>query len=846
MSEIYTEKAKQALLYAAEEAKQFRHKAIGTEHLLLGLYREPEGIAHNVLVNHLPSYDAVREEVEFVIGYGQDEADENPIELSRLVYSPRSRKVLYIAGEEAQRQQVTLVGTEHILLSLIADQVLAVRILKNLDVDIEKLRKDIYRAIGQRPPVRNRNNEANNTQQAARGSKRPQSATPTLDSLTRDLTAQARNGQLDPVVGRQKELRRVMQVLSRRTKNNPVLVGEPGVGKTAIAEAVAIAIAKNEVASTLANKRVVSLDVGSLVAGTKYRGEFEDRVKNLLEETEKDGNVILFIDELHSLIGAGAAEGAIDASNLMKPALARGHVQVIGATTLNEYQKYIEKDAALERRFAKVLVEEPSETDAIEILKGIRKDYEKFHRVAITDEAIEASVRLGSRYIADRFLPDKAIDIMDEAAATARLDHGDKDSRHQTIAGIRTQVMDLENLKKHYVNTQEFEKAAEVHQQQQALTQKIFDLHNNPQVEEDTNYDLEIGGKEVAEIVAMWTGVPVQQLTQSENQQLLTLETQLHKRVKGQDEAVKAVSRAVRRARSGIKNPNRPIGSFMFLGPTGVGKTELAKALASEMFGSENHMIRLDMSEYMEKYSTSRMIGSAPGYVGYDEGGQLTEQVRQQPYSVVLFDEIEKAHPDVFNMLLQVLDDGYITDSKGRKVDFRNTVMIMTSNLGATAIRDEKTLGFGAKQASEDHSEMDSRIRKELKLAFRPEFLNRVDEIITFHTLAEDQIIEIVQKFTAALSKLLAEQGVKLRVTQAANKEIASKGFDKEYGARPLRRVIQQKVEDPIAEMLIAGRIQADDVVTVGARQGELYIRVKHPDGQEDTDDVKDLIKSGK
>ncbi|MER2293410.1 MAG: ATP-dependent Clp protease ATP-binding subunit [Aerococcus urinaeequi] len=844
MNEIYTEKAKQALLFAAEEAKQFRHKAIGTEHLLLGLYREPEGVAHNVLVDHLPSYEAVKEEVEFVIGYGKDEAQDAPVDLNRVVYSPRSRKVLYIAGEEAQRQQVTLVGTEHILLSLIADQVLAVRILKNLDVDIEKLRKDIYRSIGQRPPVRNRSNE-NNNKPSNRGSKRPQSATPTLDSLTRDLTEQARNGQLDQVIGRKKELRRIMQVLSRRTKNNPVLVGEPGVGKTAIAEAVAIAVANNDVVSTLANKRVVSLDVGSLVAGTKYRGEFEDRVKNLLEETEKAGNVILFIDELHSLIGAGAAEGAIDASNLMKPALARGHLQVIGATTLNEYQKYIEKDAALERRFAKVLVDEPSEADAIEILKGIRKDYEKFHRVTIKDEAIEAAVRLGNRYIADRFLPDKAIDIMDEAAATARLDNGDKDTTQQTLVGIRKQLTDLEELKKHYVNTQEFEKAAGVHQQQQRLSQELFDLQNKPQVVQDEPFDIEIDGQNVADIVAMWTGVPMQQLTQTENQQLINLEDHLHKRVKGQDEAVRSVARAVRRARSGIKDPNRPIGSFMFLGPTGVGKTELAKSLAGEMFGSDNNIIRLDMSEYMEKYSTSRMIGSAPGYVGYDEGGQLTEQVRQHPYSVVLFDEIEKAHPDVFNMLLQVLDDGYITDSKGRKVDFRNTVMIMTSNLGATAIRDDKNVGFGAKQATDNHEEMDSRIRKELKSSFRPEFLNRVDEIIVFHTLAEEQIVEIVQKFTTALTKLLAEQGVKLRVTQGANKEIASKGFDKEYGARPLRRVIQQKVEDPIAEMLITDKISEGDVVTVGARQGELYIRVKHPDGQEESNDVKDLISAG-
>lgn len=839
MSEIYTEKASLALKYALEEAQQFRHKAIGTEHILLGLYREPDGVAHSVLDQYLPSYDIVKEEIEFVTGYGISKL---PIRDDQYAYSPRSRKVLFMADEEAKRMQASLVGTEHILLALIADEVLAVRILRNLSVDIDQLRKDIYKMIGQRPPVRNRSKQQNGTDKNGKEKAKNVSKTPTLDGLAKDLTALAQADKLDPVIGRAKEIRRIMQVLSRRTKNNPVLVGEPGVGKSAVAEAIALKIVNGDVPENIARKRLMSLDMGSLVAGTKYRGEFEDRMKNIIDELTNDGNVILFIDEMHTLIGAGGAEGAIDASNILKPALARGDIQVIGATTLDEYQKYIEKDAALERRFAKVLVEEPTVEDTIKILKGIRERYEQFHQLHISDEAIEAAVYLSERYITDRYLPDKAIDVMDEAAATARLDYGTMaNEKNTSFQPLENQYNALEQRKMELVQSQDFDHAADIHQQQAELTNKIAELKQKSEVE-DVVYDITVGEEEVANIVGMWTGVPVTQLTRSENSRLMTLEDNLHERVKGQDEAVRAVARAVRRARSGLKDPNRPIGSFMFLGPTGVGKTELAKALAEELFDSEHKLIRIDMSEYMEKYSTSRLIGSAPGYIGYDEGGQLTEQIRQHPYSVILFDEIEKAHPDVFNMFLQILDDGYITDSKGRKVDFRNTIMIMTSNLGATAIRDEKSVGFGAQSLSQDYNAMNKRIREELKRAFRPEFLNRIDEIVVFHHLSKDQIIEVVRKFTDMITKQVAEQGIALNITYGALQVLADEGFSAEYGARPIRRLLQQKIEDPLSDMIISGRIGNNDEVTVGSRQGELYMRVKHADGSEDKKNIKDLI----
>ncbi|MGX6486782.1 ATP-dependent Clp protease ATP-binding subunit [Aerococcus sanguinicola] len=827
MKEIYTEKAQKALAYALDAAKDFRHHAIGTEHLLMGLLVEPDGIAHAVLSPHIDDYETLKEEVEFVVGYGSGQDPYN--ELGEPVYSPRANKVLYLSTEEAKKNRASLVGTEHILLALMQEEVLATRILRNLGADPDIIRRDIYQMLGL--PL-------------DRGGRKKQgkvdshkSKTPTLDAVSKDLTKRAHNGQLDPIIGREKEARRILQILSRRTKNNPVLVGEPGVGKTAIAEGLAQAIVSGQVPESLENKRLMILDMGSLIAGTKYRGEFEDRMKHLIEEVIQDGQVILFIDELHTLIGAGGAEGTMDASNILKPALARGEVQVIGATTLNEYQKYIEKDAALERRFAKVQVDEPTIEETRSILAGIRQAYADFHQVTITDEAIDAAANLSARYISDRFLPDKAIDVMDEAAATKRLDAQGKTDQAGKSQDLVRDYRQLEEAKLRCVAEQNFQEAAKLHAKQKELEEALNKLETKRKKKKQ-NYNLSIGEEEIAAIIAQWTGIPISQLTETENQKLLALEERLHRRVKGQDEATNAVARAVRRAHSGIKDPNRPIGSFMFLGPTGVGKTELAKSLSEELFGSERHLIRVDMSEFMEKYSTSRMIGSAPGYVGYDEGGQLTEKVRQHPYSVVLFDEVEKAHPDIFDLLLQILDDGYITDSKGRMVDFRNTIIIMTSNLGATALRDEKTVGFGQESVSHDYDRMSQRIREELKQQFRPEFLNRVDEIIVFHSLNQEQVGEIVSKFTDAMAEQLAQQGIDLRLTHGAIKVLAEKGFSPEYGARPVRRELQSQIEDPLSDLILSQAVGEGDRLTIGSRQGKLYIRIQHEDGSEEKESL--------
>ena len=662
----------------------------------------------------------------------------------------------------------------------------------------------------------------NNRQESNR-----KSGTPTLDKLARDMTQMARNQQLDPVVGRDAEIRRTIQILSRRTKNNPVLIGEPGVGKTAIAEGLAQEMVAGTVPAELANKRLMVLDMGSLVAGTKYRGEFENRLKKVIDEIQADGHVILFIDELHTLIGAGGAEGAIDASNILKPALARGELQTIGATTLDEYQKYIESDAALERRFATVQVDEPTPEESLAILKGLRPRYEAHHHVKITDEALEQAVKLSDRYISDRFLPDKAIDLMDEAAAMVRINAEEKKTRKPSLD---EQIAELQSAKEAAIEQQDFDRAADLREQELSLRAKQeqqADRVSERQAEQ--HYRLKVTGEDVAKVVAEWTGVPLTQLKRSESDRLINLEKVLHKRVIGQNEAVDAVAKAIRRARSGLKNPNRPIGSFMFLGPTGVGKTELAKALAEAMFGSEDNMIRIDMSEYMEKFSTSRLIGAAPGYVGYDEGGQLTEKVRQHPYSVVLLDEAEKAHPDVFNLLLQVLDDGYLTDSKGRRVDFRNTIIIMTSNLGATQLQDEKEVGFGARDMSQDYNAMAGAIRQQLKLHFRPEFLNRIDETIIFHSLNKQELHQIVKLMTNELRDRVAEQEISLKVTPAAVDLIAAVGYDPEYGARPLRRAIQDKIEDRLSTALIDGEIKPGDTVTVGAHHGEITVKVKAP-----------------
>lgn len=816
MDNMFTPSAKHVLALAHEQAKYFKHQVVGTEHLLLALAIEREGIASKIFEQFSITSDDIQEEIERMIGYGTMD-DMGPADY--LPYSPKARQVLALAGQEAQQLNALKIGTEHLLLALISDEgILSSRILLSLDVLPRQIRKVTLRRLGV-SDIQARQRLGRQPGQRAR-----RSETPTLDKLARDMTQMARDGKLDPVIGRDNELRRVEQILSRRTKNNPVLIGEPGVGKTAIAEELARRMASNEVPEDLAQKRLMMLDMGSLVAGTKYRGEFEDRLKKVIDEIQKDGHVILFIDELHTLIGAGGAEGAIDASNILKPALARGDLQTIGATTLDEYQKYIESDAALERRFATVQVEEPTENVALQILNGLRPKYEEHHHVKIDDDALKQAVKLSSRYITDRYLPDKAIDLIDEASSMVRIDAEEK-GNHQP--SLTTKLAQLRQQKEAAIENQDFDQAANLRQEELTLKAKVDEQQKKAE-QQSTRQKLHTTGEDVAKIVAEWTGVPLTQLKKSESERLVNLEKVLHNRVIGQNEAVSVVAKAIRRARSGLKDPQRPIGSFMFLGPTGVGKTELAKALAAAMFGSEDNMIRIDMSEYMEKYSTSRLIGAAPGYVGYDEGGQLTEKVRQHPYSVVLLDEAEKAHPDVFNLLLQVLDDGYLTDAKGRKVDFRNTIIIMTSNLGATQLQDEKEVGFGARDVSQDYQAMASAIRQQLKLHFRPEFLNRIDETVIFHSLQKDELHQIVKLMVAQLRARVAEQGINLKVTPAAIDVVATEGYDPAYGARPLRRALQDLIEDPLSTALLSGNVKTGDNVVVGAHQGKITLKVKN------------------
>lgn len=820
MEERYTPSAKQVLVLAQQQANYFKHQAIGTEHLLLALTMEKNGVAAKVLQSFVVTEVDVREEIEHIVGYGNLQrrgAD------TYLPYSPRTRYVLERAREHAKLFNVEKVGTEHILLALLEDdKTISSRILAALNIDLRKVKNITYRTMGVDATTANRTRK-----KLALSEKKQDNGTPTLDELARDLTEMVRKDQIDPVVGRDNEIKRVVQILSRRTKNNPVLLGEPGVGKTAVAEGFSQKIVNGEVPDNLKNKRVMMLDMGSLVAGTKYRGEFEDRLKKIIEEIREDGNVILFIDEMHTLIGAGGAEGAIDASNILKPALARGEVQVIGATTLNEYQKYVEADAALERRFASVTINEPTPEVALTILKGLRPKYEKHHQLQITDGALESAVKLSKRYIASRFLPDKAIDLMDEAAARVRINNAQKVDK---VSAIKKKLSELSQEKTEALLKEDFEKAAEIRNEELKIQEKLEKQIQRDKDEEDSNnYRVKVTAEDIAEVVSEWTGVPVTQINRSEGDRLIRLEKILHNRVIGQDEAVKAVSKAIRRARSGLKDPTRPIGSFMFLGPTGVGKTELAKALAEAMFGSEDSIIRIDMSEYMEKYTTSRLIGSPPGYVGYDEGGQLTEKVRNNPYSVVLLDEVEKAHNDVFNILLQVLDDGFLTDSKGRKVDFRNTIIIMTSNLGATALRDEKSVGFGAKDVSDDYEAMAAKVRETLKKTFRPEFLNRLDETVVFHSLNKEEIHQIVKLMAKNIIDRIKEQNINLKITPAAIDIVAEAGFDAEYGARPIRRVLQDKIEDLLSEELLAGNIETGATVTIGAKKGEITIKVKNP-----------------
>ncbi len=801
----FTERAQKVLALAQEEATRLHHPGVGTEHILLGLAREGESIAAKALISLGVSAEKVQSEVEKIIGAGQSQA-------SAMTYTPRAKKVIELSIDEARKLNHTYVGTEHILLGLIREgEGVAARVLGNLGVSLSKARQQVLQLLG------------GDISEAAQD-KESGAGTPTLDSLARDLTQMARDGKLDPVIGRSQEIERVIQVLSRRTKNNPVLIGEPGVGKTAIAEGLAQRIVTGDIPETLRNKRVMVLDMGTVVAGTKYRGEFEDRLKKIMEEIRVAGNVILFIDELHTLIGAGGAEGAIDASNILKPALARGELQCIGATTLDEYRKHIEKDAALERRFQPITVDQPTADEAIQILRGLRDRYEAHHRVKITDEAVEAAVRLSDRYITDRFLPDKAIDLIDEAGSRVRLR---THTAPPDLKELEQRLEKVRNEKDAAVQGQEFEKAAALRDQEQKLKQELETLKERWKQTQD-DHEVKVTADDIAHIVAVWTGVPVKQLAQEESERLMNLEQVLHGRVIGQGEAVTAVSRAIRRARAGLKDPKRPIGSFIFLGPTGVGKTELARALADAMFGDEDAMIRIDMSEFMERHATSRLVGSPPGYVGYEEGGQLTEKVRRKPYSVVLLDEVEKAHPEVFNILLQVLDDGRLTDGKGRVVDFRNTVIIMTSNVGAEMIRKGGSLGFKPDTARE-YEDMKANVMDELKKTFRPEFLNRIDEIIVFHSLDESQIGEIVELMIGDLQKRLREQDVEFTLTPEAKAFLAKEGFDPQYGARPLKRAIQRHIEDKLSEALLTGTIKKGDRVVIGLDGKELKVSSATP-----------------
>jgi ATP-dependent Clp protease ATP-binding subunit ClpC len=800
----FTERAQKVLALAQEEAIRLGHNNIGTEHILLGLVREGEGIAAKALYGLGLGAEKIQKEVENLIGKGQEAAQ-------TIHYTPRAKKVIELSMDEARKLGHSYVGTEHILLGLIREgEGVAARVLNNLGVSLNKARQQVLQLLG--------SNETGGHQGGASAS----ANTPTLDSLARDLTVIAREGSLDPVIGRSKEIQRVIEVLSRRTKNNPVLIGEPGVGKTAIAEGLAQQIVHNEVPEILRDKRVMTLDMGTVVAGTKYRGEFEDRLKKVMDEIRQAGNIILFIDELHTLIGAGGAEGAIDASNILKPSLARGELQCIGATTLDEYRKYIEKDAALERRFQPIRVDEPTTEESIQILQGLRDRYEAHHRVSIKDDAIEAAVKLSDRYISDRFLPDKAIDLIDEAGSKVRL------RSYTTPPNLKELEVKLEEVRKEKdaaVQSQEFEKAASLRDTEQRLREQLEETKKNWK-EKQGQENSEVTVEDIASVVSSWTGIPVSKLAQTETEKLLNLEEILHSRVIGQEEAVKAVSKAVRRARAGLKDPKRPIGSFVFLGPTGVGKTELARALAEAMFGDEDAMIRIDMSEYMEKHSTSRLVGSPPGYVGYEEGGQLTEKVRRKPYSVILLDEIEKAHPDVFNILLQVLEDGRLTDSKGRTVDFRNTVLIMTSNVGAQALKRNKYVGFNIQDNSDrDYKDMKGKVMEELKKAFRPEFLNRIDEIIVFHALEKKHLQEIVSLLSDQLVKRLKEQNITLELTGKAQEKISEEGYDPEYGARPLRRAIQKHIEDRLSEELLKGTVLTGQNVTIDIENGEFIVR---------------------
>ncbi|MEL7608584.1 MAG: ATP-dependent Clp protease ATP-binding subunit [Bacillota bacterium] len=792
--ERFTQGAKRALGMAQESAKALGHNYVGSEHLLLGLIHEKDGAAAKTLMRFGVDEENVLDRAEVLVGHGDYHFTDS------FGYTPRTKKIIELSLYEAKTLKNNYIGTEHLLLAILREREgVAARILSDLGVDLDTLRKDIVETIS---------NEATGTGAAA--GKGQNSNTPTLDQFGKDLTRMAQLGELDPVIGREKEIERIIQILSRRTKNNPVLIGDPGVGKSAIIEGLAQRIVSGDIPELLKGKRVVALDLGGMLAGTKYRGEFEERIKAAITELQQSGNTILFIDELHTVVGAGASEGSIDASNILKPSLARGEIQVVGATTIDEYRKHIEKDAAFERRFQPVTVGEPTREQAVEILMGLRDRYEAHHKAKITDEAIRAAVDLSDRYLADRFLPDKAIDLMDEAASRVRLQAY---SSPPDMKEMESRIDALRKEKEEAVTNQNYEKAARVRDEEQKLLKEIKQLQQEWEQTRSAKESV-VTEEDIAQVVNAWTGIPVKQLTQDEGEKLLHLEEKLHERVVGQEEAVSAVARAIRRARAGLKDPKRPIGSYIFLGPTGVGKTELCRALAEVMFSDEDAMIRLDMSEYMEPHSVAKLTGSPPGYVGYDDGGQLTERVRRKPYCVVLFDEIEKAHPDVFNILLQVLEDGRLTDAKGRSVDFRNTILIMTSNVGALRIMQNKTVGFGASSSGiPSYENMKSQMLEELKKTFRPEFLNRVDEIIIFHSLEPEQTRRIVSMMLRSVVERLKERNITLTVTSEAADHLASSGFDPQYGARPLRRAIQQQVEDSLSEEILAGRLSLGDSV---------------------------------
>ena len=812
--EKFSERARRVLSLAQEEAQRFNHNYIGTEHILLGLVRETEGVAARVLANLGVDLNKVRSAVESIIGRGERPAQ------GEIGLTPRAKKVVELAVDEARRMNHTYIGTEHLLIGLLREgEGVAAGVLESLGVTLDKVRSETHRILSQSSPT--------TSGYGTRGS--TATRTPTLDQLGIDLTAAARANKLDPVIGRHKEIQRVIQILSRRTKNNPVLMGEPGVGKTAIVEALAQRIAAADIPETLQGKRLVTLDMGALVAGTKYRGEFEERLKKVIEEIKSSGNCVLFIDEMHTIVGAGAAEGAVDAANILKPSLARGELQCIGATTMDDYRKHVERDPALERRFQPIQVAEPTVEETTEILRGVKSRYEEHHRVDITDEAVSTAAQLSARFIADRFLPDKAIDLMDEAGSRVRLRNS------TTPLSMKEVTKVLENVRKEKdeaIASQQYEYAAELRERELRLVEKIENLEKSWHEEQDESERAQVTAEDIAEVVSMWTGIPVTRLALEETERLLHMEEGIHKRIVGQDEAIVGISKAVRRARAGLKDPRHPIGAFLFLGPTGVGKTELVRALAEFMFGSEENMVRLDMSEFQERHTVARLIGAPPGYIGYEEGGQLTEAVRRNSYCAILLDEIEKAHAEVFNILLQIFDDGHLSDARGRKVDFRNCIIVMTSNLGSDLIKQETSLGFAMKSEEaqtekQSYERMKDKVLNEVKRFFRPEFLNRVDATVVFHALSRSQILAIVDLMLEQVRKELSEKQVGLESTDAAKEYLAEKGYDPNFGARPLRRVIQDTVEDKLSEELLSGKLVAGDVAVLDVVEGETVIRVK-------------------